>query len=115
MENPTAAEAVFPKKSRRVTPLFNESFNRFKSPILHLAAAILLLLQQHVDADEVDSQLKQASARIFGSPTGEVDELARVKRKMATRPRIVLGRLASSSYHPRSAGLIASPYLAAYD
>jgi hypothetical protein len=68
MENPTAAEAVFPKKSRRVTPLFNESFNRFKSPILHLAAAILLLLQQHVDADEVDSQLKQAVLGFLASP-----------------------------------------------
>jgi hypothetical protein len=49
IENPTAAEAVFSKKSRREIPLFDEPFNRFKAPISHLAAAILQLLQQHVD------------------------------------------------------------------
>jgi hypothetical protein len=49
IENPAAAAAVFPKNSRRETRLIDESFNRFNAPISHLAAAILQLLQQHVD------------------------------------------------------------------
>jgi hypothetical protein len=50
IENPTAAEAVLPKNSRRETPLFSPVFNRFKSLISHLAAAILPILPQNVDA-----------------------------------------------------------------
>jgi hypothetical protein len=49
IEKPAAAAAVFPRNSRRETPLFDPLFNRFNSSILHLAGAILHLVGENVD------------------------------------------------------------------
>jgi hypothetical protein len=49
IEKPAAAAAVFPKNSRRETPLFEPLFNRFNSSISHPDGAILHLVGENVD------------------------------------------------------------------